>query len=75
MSKNVVVVAESRNGNLRNVSFEVLTAAQTIANGGHVTAVVFGEASEEQVQQLAQHGADTVQIAEHADLASYSTDG
>ena len=75
MSKNVVVVAESRNGSLRNVSFEVLTAAQTIANGGHVTAVVFGEASEEQVQQLAQHGADTVQIAEHADLASYSTDG
>lgn len=75
MSKNVVVVAESRDGNLRNVSFEVLTAAQTIAGGGEVTAVVYGAVTEEQVQQLAQHGANTVHVAENAELKTYSTDG
>lgn len=75
MSKHVVVVAESREGTLRNVSFEVLTAAQKIANGGNVTAVVFGAVTEEHVKQLAQYGADTVHVAQHADLQTYSTDG
>ena len=39
MSRTVLVMAEKRNGNLRNVSFEVLAAGRKAAAGGKVVAV------------------------------------
>lgn len=74
MSKNVLVVVERRDGILRNVSFEVLTAAQQMTNGGEVTAVVFGQGASDEAQQLAQYGADNVHIVTNAELNTYSTD-
>ncbi|PZX02345.1 electron transfer flavoprotein alpha subunit apoprotein [Psychrobacillus insolitus] len=74
MSKNVLVVVERRDGILRNVSFEVLTAAQQMTNGGEVIAVVFGQGNQDEAQQLAQHGADKVYIATNEELNAYSTD-
>lgn len=75
MSKNVLAVAERRDGVLRNVSFEVLAAAQQIANGGEVTAVLFGKGNAEEVQQLAQYGADHVQVILNDELQTYSSEG
>lgn len=72
MSKNVLVVVESRDGSLRNVSFEILTAAQKIANGGEVTAVLFGKGD---VEQLAHYGANQVYLVTNEELQVYSTDG
>lgn len=74
MSKNVLVVVERRDGSLRNVSFEVLNAAQQMTNGGEVTAVVFGKGASDEAQQLAQYGADNVYIVTNEELNEYSTD-
>ena len=74
MSKNVLVVVERRDGSLRNVSFEVLAAAQQMTNGGEITAVVFGQGASDEPQQLAQYGADNVHIVTNEELNTYSTD-
>jgi electron transfer flavoprotein alpha subunit len=42
MSRNVLVLADVRDGKLRNVSLESLAAARKVADGGSVTAAVFG---------------------------------
>ncbi|MBO8170460.1 MAG: electron transfer flavoprotein subunit alpha/FixB family protein [Bacillaceae bacterium] len=74
MSKNVFVLAESRDGNLRNVSFEALSAARKIANGGKVTAALFGTDQAQLAEQLAHHGADDIYLVEHDQLNTYTTD-
>jgi electron transfer flavoprotein alpha subunit len=74
MSKNVLVVVERRDGILRNVSFEALTAAQQMTNGGEIIAVVFGRGNQDEAQQLAQYGADKVYIVTNEELNTYSTD-
>ena len=74
MSKNVLVVVERRDGSLRNVSFEVLAAAQQMTNGGEITAVVFGQGASDEPQQLAEYGADNVHIVTNEELNTYSTD-
>ena len=42
MSKKVLVFVESKDGKLRNVSFEALTVAKQLADGGEVIAALFG---------------------------------
>ncbi|HWL11645.1 MAG TPA: electron transfer flavoprotein subunit alpha/FixB family protein [Ureibacillus sp.] len=74
MSKNVLVVAERRDGKLRNVSFEVLAAAQKIADGGKVMAVLFGQGDKTEADQLAHYGADQVYVVDNEKLNEYSTD-
>lgn len=74
MSKNVLVVAERRDGNLRNVSFEVLAAAKKIADGGKVMAVLFGQGEKTETEQLAHYGADQVYVVANEKLNVYSTD-
>jgi electron transfer flavoprotein alpha subunit len=74
MSKDVLVVAEKRNGSLRNVSFEALAAAKKIAAGGKVTAVLFGQGDHSDAGQLAQYGADQVYLVSNEELNAYSTD-
>jgi electron transfer flavoprotein alpha subunit len=74
MSKDVLVVAEKRNGSLRNVSFEALAAAKKIAAGGKVTAVLFGQGDNSDAGQLAQYGADQVYLVTNEELNAYSTD-
>lgn len=42
MAKKVLVLAETRDGKLRNVAMEALVAARTIAAGGEIAAALFG---------------------------------
>lgn len=74
MSKNVLIIGERREGKLRNVSFEVLAAAQKIADGGKVTAVLFGQGENGEAEQLAQYGAEQVYLVTNEELNVYSTD-
>lgn len=74
MSKDVLVVAEKRNGNLRNVSFEALAAAKKIADGGKVTAVLFGQGDNRDAEQLAQYGAAQVYLVTNEELNDFSID-
>jgi len=74
MSKKVLVVAEARDGSLRNVSFEALTAAQRIAEGGEIIAVAFGSDAANYVADLGKYGASKVYAVAHKELDTYTTD-
>jgi electron transfer flavoprotein alpha subunit len=74
MAKKVMVLAEIKDGRLRNVTLESLAAAHQIAQGGAVTAVVIGSDSESFVRELGNYGADHVLVVEHSDLTSYTSE-
>lgn len=74
MSK-VLVLAESREGSLRNVSFEAIAAGKKISGGGEVVAVLLGDAAGEQAAELGAFGADRVITVEHPHLKQYTSDG
>lgn len=74
MSKKVLVFVESKDGKLRNVSFEALTVAKQLADGGEVTAALFGTGATEFVQEVSQYGPDKVYVLEDEALVAYTTD-
>ena len=43
MSKKVLVFAETKDGKLRNVSFEAITVGQELSEGGEVIVSLFGD--------------------------------
>jgi electron transfer flavoprotein alpha subunit len=75
----ILVVAESRGGQLRSVALEVLTAARKAADasgGGEVHALVFGAPGTGAAAQaaLGQHGADLVVSVESPALEHYDAE-
>ena len=74
MAKKVLVVAEARTGELRNVSFEAIAAGKAVANGGELVSVVMGDNVNHLVNSLFHHGADRVVVVNDEDLKSYTTD-
>ncbi|MBB6444435.1 electron transfer flavoprotein subunit alpha/FixB family protein [Bacillus benzoevorans] len=74
MGRKVLVLADIRDGALRNVSFEAIAAAKLIADGGEVVAALFGESIGEESSSLIHYGADRVLKVEHPNLKSYTTD-
>lgn len=75
MGRKVLVLAELKDNKLRNVSFEAIAAAKTIAEGGEVVSLLLGEAVESLANELVQYGADRVVVVEDEKLAQYSSDG
>ncbi|XWN53588.1 electron transfer flavoprotein subunit alpha/FixB family protein [Anoxybacillus flavithermus] len=75
MARKVLTLAEVRDGALRNVSFEAIAAAKTIAEGGEVVAVVVGASVRSLAPELIAYGADRVIVVEHEKLATYTPDG
>ncbi len=72
MSKKVLVLAEMRDGNIRNVSFEALSAAKRISQDGEIIAAVLGSNAPLQASILGQYGADKVYILENQKLDQYT---
>jgi electron transfer flavoprotein alpha subunit len=75
MARKVLTLAEVRDGSLRNVSFEAIAAAKTIAQGGEVVSVLVGESVQSYANELFFHGADRVVVVEHPNLKNYTSDG
>lgn len=75
MSKNIIVLGETRDGQLRNVTFEAIAAGKTMAQGGEVIGVVIGNSVQSLAQELIYYGADRVLIVEDEKLAHYTSDG
>lgn len=75
MARKVLVLGEARDGSLRNVSFEAVGAAQTVAEGGEVVGVLIGDSVSGLGQELIQNGADRVVVVENEKLAQYTSDG
>src|SRR5258708_180237 len=74
---NVLVFIEQRDGKVRKASLEALTLGRTLAQktGGSVAAVIAGSGIAGLAPDLAAYGAAKVFVADHADLALYSTEG
>ena len=75
MSKKVLVLGETREGALRNVSFEAIAAAKQISGGGEVVGVLLGDSVQSFAAEMIQYGADRVVTVEHANLKQYTSDG
>lgn len=75
MSKKIVVLAETRENTLRNVSFEAIGAAKQICEGGEVVVALFGTDVSSLTGELFEYGADRVVIVEHPHLKYYTADG
>jgi electron transfer flavoprotein alpha subunit len=75
MSK-FLVIAESKDGELRNVSFEAIATAKKINSEAEIVGVVLGKDNlEEQANELIYHGADRVTTVTHANLENYTSEG
>lgn len=71
---NVLVIAEQRDGAIRGVSHELVSAARDVAAGlgGAVHAVTVGEGSPEGLDRLGAFGAEGVKVVADAGFAAYS---
>lgn len=72
MSK-VLVLAEAREGALRNVSFEAIAAGKKL--GDEVIGLLVGDKVADLASELIAYGADRVITVEHPNLAHYTSDG
>lgn len=75
MARKVLVLGEARDGSLRNVSFEAIAAAKTVAEGGEVVGVLIGDSVSSLGNELYQYGADKVVAVEDSKLGQYTPDG
>ncbi|OLN22634.1 electron transfer flavoprotein subunit alpha [Domibacillus antri] len=75
MGKKVLVLAEARDGQLRNVSFEAIAAGKKVASDGEVIGVLIGDSVGSLANEMIQYGADRVLTVEDAKLAQYTSDG
>ncbi len=76
MAQGVMVIAEQRDGEMRKVSYEVVSEGRRLADtlGQSLTAVVLGSGIKDKAGALGQYGADKVVVAENDALAVYTPD-
>lgn len=75
MINKVLVVAESKDGNLRNVSYESIAAARKINEDAQVVALLLSdEAQEELAQEMIHYGADRAITVTHENLKNYTSE-
>jgi electron transfer flavoprotein alpha subunit len=74
VGRSVLVFAEIRDGQLRNVSLESISAAKKISGGGTIQAVLFDSSKTAHAETLAQYGADKVYVVENDNLNQYTND-
>jgi electron transfer flavoprotein alpha subunit len=77
MAQGVFAICEQRDGELRKVSFEVVSEGRRIADGlgGDLTAVVLGSGVEALAEELKKYGPDKIWVADDPALADYTTNG
>lgn len=73
MSK-VLVVAEQKDGKLRNVSYEALTLAQSLGESGEVSTVLFGSGAVDFLGDISKYGANRLYVTDEEALSTYTTD-
>jgi electron transfer flavoprotein alpha subunit len=76
MAQGIWIVAEQREGELRKISFELVSEARRLADtlGQPVTALLLGSNIKEKAAELGKYGADKVIVADDERLATYTTD-
>ena len=76
MAQGVFAITEQRDGELRKVSFEVVSEGRRVADGlgAELTAVVLGSGIDGLAEELKKYGPDKILVADDAGLADYTTD-
>ena len=76
MAQGIWIVAEQREGQLRKISFELVSEGKRLADkmGQSVTAILLGSNIKEKAPELGKYGADKVIVADDKRLATYTTD-
>ncbi len=76
MAQGIWIVAEQREGELRRISFELVSEGRRLADkmGQSVTAILLGSDVKEKASMLGQYGADKVIVADDKRLANYTTE-
>jgi len=76
MSDKIIVIGESRDGVLRNVSFETIAAARKINENAEVVGLLLSDGGlENQAQEMIHYGADRVITVTHENLKNYTSEG
>jgi len=76
MAQGIWIIAEQRNGDMRKISFELVSEGRRIADkiGQPLTAVLLGSHIKEKASELGKYGADNVIVVDDDRLATYTTD-
>ncbi|UCF74083.1 MAG: electron transfer flavoprotein subunit alpha/FixB family protein, partial [Deltaproteobacteria bacterium] len=76
MAQGIWIVTEHREGELRKISFELVSEGRRLADkmGQSVTAILLGSHIKEKTEMLGKYGADKVIVADDDRLATYTTD-
>jgi electron transfer flavoprotein alpha subunit len=76
MAEGVFTIAEQRDGEIRKISYELISEGRRLADtlGQKVTAILLGSDMKEKASSLGHYGADRVLVAEDPRLATYTTD-
>ncbi|RDW21632.1 electron transfer flavoprotein subunit alpha/FixB family protein [Oceanobacillus chungangensis] len=76
MSEKLLVIGETKDGALRNVSFEAIAAAKILNENAEIIGVVCGNDDlESQALELIYYGADRVVTVKHSALKAYTSEG
>jgi electron transfer flavoprotein alpha subunit len=76
MAQGIWIVAEQRAGELRKISFELVSEGRRLADqlSQPLTALLLGSNIKDKASELVKYGADTVIVADDERLAAYTTD-
>ncbi len=76
MAQGIWIVAEQREGELRKISYELVSEGRRLADqlGQPLTALLLGSNIKEKSSELGKYGADKVIVADDERLATYTTD-
>ena len=76
MAQGVFAITEQRDGELRKVSFEVVSEGRRVADGlgTELTAVVLGSGIDGLTEELKKYGPDKILVGDDPALADYTTD-
>ncbi|GAB3064824.1 electron transfer flavoprotein subunit alpha/FixB family protein [Virgibacillus ainsalahensis] len=76
MSNKFLVIAENREGSLRNVTFEAIAAAKKINSDGEIVGVICGnEELDNQAKEMIYYGANRVVTVKGEKLETYTSEG
>ncbi len=76
MAQGIMTIAEQRDGELRKISFEIVSEGRRLADakGEEMVSVLLGHNIKDKAQELAKYGADKVIVADDPRLEKYTTD-
>ncbi|MBW2617090.1 MAG: electron transfer flavoprotein subunit alpha/FixB family protein [Deltaproteobacteria bacterium] len=76
MAQGVWTIAEQRDGDIRKVTYEIVSEGRRLADalGQELTVVLLGSNIKDKAAELGHYGADRVLVADDAKLEPYTTD-